>query len=313
MRGRLPIGFDGQLYLKLNPDVAAAGVDPGRHYLEFGQHEGRRFAESVFRESGDLYTRDVPTDQGVIDLFRGDWSSEMPLSSGLISEPGTAKLFEDGRILWMADLLGPITNSTILEIGPLEGGHTYMLHNLGTKSIVAVEVNARAYLRCLCIKEIFELSRARFLLGSGVEFIKNTTEMFDIILASGVLYHLTDPIEFLEKICDRTRKIFIWTHYYDETIIESHPDRGLFDKPLRLSPDLPWIGSRRVYPDTALTWPGFSGGTASSAVWLTRDTILKFLETKGFNEISISFDEKEHQNGPAFAIAAKKAPKVSSS
>lgn len=34
--------FDREFYLELYPDVAAAGVDPARHYLEFGAAEGRR-------------------------------------------------------------------------------------------------------------------------------------------------------------------------------------------------------------------------------------------------------------------------------
>lgn len=34
--------FDPVLYWKLNPDVQAAGIDPYRHYLQFGIKEGRR-------------------------------------------------------------------------------------------------------------------------------------------------------------------------------------------------------------------------------------------------------------------------------
>lgn len=34
--------FDPQRYLELNPDVKAAGVDPYRHYLQYGVSEGRR-------------------------------------------------------------------------------------------------------------------------------------------------------------------------------------------------------------------------------------------------------------------------------
>ena len=37
----LPDGFDRALYLKLNPDVAAAGADPVDHYLQCGRNEGR--------------------------------------------------------------------------------------------------------------------------------------------------------------------------------------------------------------------------------------------------------------------------------
>jgi glycosyltransferase involved in cell wall biosynthesis len=42
----VPKGFDPEVYLKLNPDLVAAGVDPTTHYLEHGRREGRlhRFA-----------------------------------------------------------------------------------------------------------------------------------------------------------------------------------------------------------------------------------------------------------------------------
>lgn len=39
----LPTGFSPDRYLRLNPDVAAAGIDPGQHYLEHGFDEGRRY------------------------------------------------------------------------------------------------------------------------------------------------------------------------------------------------------------------------------------------------------------------------------
>ena len=40
---RLPIGFDGAVYLNLHPDVAAGGMDPAVHYIGYGRHEGRRW------------------------------------------------------------------------------------------------------------------------------------------------------------------------------------------------------------------------------------------------------------------------------
>jgi len=43
-RPSLPEGFDREAYLQANPDVAAAGVDPARHYLEYGRNEGRSLA-----------------------------------------------------------------------------------------------------------------------------------------------------------------------------------------------------------------------------------------------------------------------------
>ena len=40
---KLPDSFDPDIYLKLNPDIAAAGSDPVTHYLLNGRHEGRVF------------------------------------------------------------------------------------------------------------------------------------------------------------------------------------------------------------------------------------------------------------------------------
>jgi hypothetical protein len=41
----IPADFDEQIYLKLNPDVAAAGVDARVHYRFHGLTEGRRYRE----------------------------------------------------------------------------------------------------------------------------------------------------------------------------------------------------------------------------------------------------------------------------
>jgi hypothetical protein len=40
----LPTGFDPLVYLLLNPDVDAAGIDPVKHYLSNGRYEGRQYS-----------------------------------------------------------------------------------------------------------------------------------------------------------------------------------------------------------------------------------------------------------------------------
>lgn len=52
-RKSLPAGFDPAIYLELNEDVRLAGVDPSKHYLNFGRKEGRRYwHENESDESG---------------------------------------------------------------------------------------------------------------------------------------------------------------------------------------------------------------------------------------------------------------------
>ena len=40
--GGVPDDFDGEAYLAANPDVAEAGIDPYKHYINHGQAEGRQ-------------------------------------------------------------------------------------------------------------------------------------------------------------------------------------------------------------------------------------------------------------------------------
>jgi glycosyltransferase involved in cell wall biosynthesis len=50
---KLPHGFDQDMYLKLNPDVAESGVDASAHYLLHGRNEGRNFSFPEFDFSAE--------------------------------------------------------------------------------------------------------------------------------------------------------------------------------------------------------------------------------------------------------------------
>ena len=50
--------------------------------------------------------------------------------------------------------------------------------------------------------------------------------------------------------------------------------------------------------------PTFCGGGSSYSYWLDRETIVELLRELGFGPIEVAFDNRDHQNGPAFAILA---------
>lgn len=252
----------------------------------------------------DLITR-APCEQNIVDVFAGEWSSKMPVQSGLISG-GFADAFADDRITWAESILGPLRDNDILELGPLEGAHSYMLHRLGVRTITAIEANPRAFLRLLCVKEIFGLTSLVPMLGNFVPYLERLEDRrFDVVFASGVLYHMVEPLHLLALLSEATDRLFIWTHYYDQDVVATRPEASLFGQPEQCSHDeFTCIGARRAYANEALAWSGFSGGADSYAVWLTRHGIIDFLRTAGFTRIDIGFDHAMHQNGPAFAIAA---------
>src|SRR4051794_25473931 len=82
--------------------------------------------------------------QNALDIFQGEWFSGLPEPFADLNA-GKASLFWDARIHWFSQEIGGFEGQTVLELGPLEAGHSYMLEQMGAKKVVAIEGNTRAY------------------------------------------------------------------------------------------------------------------------------------------------------------------------
>ncbi len=153
----------------------------------FSRKPANATAESVI----SLYSQDYPSPDNAFKLFEGEWTSKVP---GVPT--GQIDLFSDGRIDWLTQQCGGLSGKSILELGPLEGGHTHMLAKAGAGRILSIEANRQAFLRCLVVQAALKFD-AEFLLGDFRSYLKDTEERFDFLLASGVLYHMTNPEEML--------------------------------------------------------------------------------------------------------------------
>ena len=255
----------------------------------------------------DAYLTKAPSLQNIIDIFSGEWSSRMPAGSNLIAMPGFAGLFEDARIDWAAEILGGFADKTCLELGPLEGGHSYMMQRMGAKKIISIEANSRAFLKCLCIKEIFHLDKVEFRYGDFRNFFAENSDHYDILIASGVLYHMLDPLLLIKQMSQVSDHLLIWTHYYDASVINARSDlRPKFGRLRDVEKDsarYQWVDYSY---DSALSWKGFCGGSAPTSRWLTRESIVNYIRANGYNRIDISFEAKDHPNGPSFAVCAQR-------
>jgi hypothetical protein len=240
----------------------------------------------------------------VLDIFKGEWSSILPAPFCEL-RAGQVPLFGDPRVKWGVDRLGGVTNRRVVELGPLEGGHTWMLEQLGAAQITAIEANERAYLKCLTVKELTGLTRARFLYGDSVAYLRETDEHFDVGIASGILYHMTNPVELLALLAARCDRLFLWTHYYDEAALRRIPKvRALFKGTTEAThAGFTYTQHRREYQASRFRL-GFSGGSAHYSQWLTRDTILAACRHLGFRQLETAFDEPNHPYGPCCAFVA---------
>jgi len=255
----------------------------------------------------ESYETRYPTPQNAFELFGGEWTSSFPVSTGVSVIAGTMPLCVDPRITWAIDALGGVNGKRVLELGPLEGSHTYMLEHAGAREVTAIEGNKRAYLRCLVVKETLRLQRSSFLCGNFATYLNETTDTYDAVFACGVLYHQIDPMQMLIDIARVAPAVFLWTHYYDAERIAANPSlEG------KCGPLIPAETDGRAYHWAefrylrALDWAGFTGGLQPIAHWLPRNDILSALTDLGLSAIEISFDEPDHPNGPAFALVAQR-------
>lgn len=220
---------------------------------------------------------------------------------------GGMALFEDPRILWALSQFGDIRGRNVLELGPLEGAHSYMLERAGAHSILAIEANPEAYLKCLIVKETVGLERTRFLCGDFVEYLRDAPPRFDAAIASGVLYHMVEPAQLIALLANATEHLYLWTHYYDEELVAS-------DRQLSSMFTSRFENDYRGFRHTLFRyeyWGSFAsrrfcGGTRPHAHWMTRSDIIGCLEHFGFSGIRISFEAPDHPDGPAFALTARK-------
>jgi hypothetical protein len=265
-----------------------------------------RPAEAVKRRLGlmptpgpvPVFETRAPSVQTAVDLFKGQWASDLSeVLPGV--EAGRHRLFTDHRPRLAAEALGTngrLDGMSVLELGPLEGAHSWQLAGLGA-AVVGVEANATAFLKCLVVKEALSMERVRFLLGDFSEHLRQGAGRYDMVFASGVLYHMADPLDLIALIAASTDRCFVWTqHYAAARCSDRVPEavsRGGFEATY-------W---RKDYGDKGLQ---FWGSDAHVPSWMEAEAILAAFRHFGMTEVEVLEREPDHEQGPAFTIAARR-------
>jgi hypothetical protein len=255
------------------------------------------------------YCKEPPSLQTALDIFRGFWKSGLPSELGLVTGPN-ANFFQDPRVLWANELLeGGFHGLDVLELGPFEGYDTYLFERLGARHVTAVEGNNVNFLKCLLLKDVLKL-RVELCHGDVRGFLRTTTRNFELIWASGVLYHSDDPLDLLQLATQRADRLFIWTHYFPDSVV--HPERAVHFPPdgvvTRLVNGTTYTLHRQNYFGTSGDQPlplHWEGGTQLHSYWLEREGILGYLRDLGFSRISIN-DEGELDHLPYIGFLAER-------
>jgi len=252
------------------------------------------------------YARSAPRIQQTLDIFSGQWASKFPSPLGA-TNAGTACLFEDPRVDWAIGKLRQsgfdLTQTDVLELGPLEGGHTYMLAKAGARSVTAIEAHSGAYLKCLVTKELLGIERVSFLFGDALKFLRENGREFGLGFACGFLYHMTDPAEIIAQLARQCRALFLWTVGWDKEFVRLGTKEAGGIGPSHFAE---YGGFRhrlhRHDYGRVENYTMFWGGPASHAYWMELDEILAAVKYFGYT--AISFERESTIYGSALKIFA---------
>lgn len=179
---------------------------------------------------------------------------------------------------------------TILELGSLEGGHTFSLaRQPGVTRVVGVEGRAENIKKARFVQTLLGIEHTEFIQLNLEKDSLASLGKFDAVFCSGLLYHLPKPWELLSQLRESSFNLFLWTHYAADNrakkIIQGYP--GMYYRE--------W-GFRFSHP---------LSGLSADSFWPTREALITMLRDAGFPRVQIIEDHPLHPEGPAITLAAK--------
>lgn len=176
---------------------------------------------------------------------------------------------------------------TVVELGSLEGGHSFALaRHPSVVKVTAIEARRENIDRAEFVKAVLSDKKVEFIEADLEKLDFRSLGKFDAIFCSGLLYHLSEPWKLIEKLAGVSPNIFIWTQISEEVkakkVRENHRGKyyregGFFD-PL--------------------------SGLGKKSFWLTLGSLVNLLTINGYKQINIIENNLTHPNGPAVTLAA---------
>lgn len=176
---------------------------------------------------------------------------------------------------------------TIIELGSLEGGHTFALGTRpGVRSVVGIEGRKTNVEKARAVQKLLDIHNVEFVIKNLEDDDLASLGSFDAVFCVGLLYHLPRPWKLLERMARVSPNLFIWTHYaaddQADTIVEGY--RG------------------KAYREFGLADP--LSGMSPESFWPTLNDLQTMLSRCGFAQIQIIEDKPGHSNGPSVIVTA---------
>ena len=153
----------------------------------------------------------------VAEMARHFWLQRWQIEPGLVT-PGTA---DADLLVERLGLPADLSGLTVLDIGAFDGAISFVCERRGAARVVAQDLQIRSTLRLL-----------HDYLGSSVEFHEGSVYQldparigqFDVVIFSGVLYHMRYPLLAIDRMRGVAKdRVFVETHCANVSMPPSAP------------------------------------------------------------------------------------------
>ena len=174
----------------------------------------------------------------------------------------------------------------VLEPGSLEGAMTVELAKRATE-VIGLEARPESVERAGFLKGLFDVGNASFHVTNLEEDDLSTYGAFDAVFCCGLLYHLSHPRAFVERLVAVSPDLYLDTQY-------ARPEWELTRR------EGLWGWVREEDPEDP------QSGVSGTAFWPTLDELYRFLSESGYGLVETLALLPDNRHGPRVHIAASR-------
>lgn len=213
----------------------------------------------------------------------------IPLSPTSCTRPGEPLIEASPRTKAIHDALrlffpSGVHGKTAVDLGCLEGGLSYELWRAGL-TVLGVEGRADNLERCLLVRDWFEAAgRMDFVQADVRDFRPGRT--FDVVLCSGLLYHLDDPAAYIGELGKLTAPgglLYLDTHVAPEDVDLPDCEYRGYLSPLKSKADGELTLRYREYAEDVTQAESSVGNPVS--LWLDIASHVELMLRAGFSRV----------------------------
>ena len=177
----------------------------------------------------------------------------------------------DPNDIRIPQFLGHFPNvRTILELGSLEGGQTFLLARCpGVEQVLAIEGRASNIEKANFVRSLLGITNVEFRQANLEQVNLTTFGQFDAVFCCGILYHLPEPWKLIQQAPQVAPRLFLWTVYAEDEEASLEVDGLRGREHNEGGPDEP------------------RSGLSPKSIWLTFDSLLELVRRSRYRTINV--------------------------